>query len=178
MNKLFNKKEKVPTMDFIRAICDYLNVEIWLKPKGEGVEILPKKEKDATSANIDFSLPILGIDGTPIKMNFCGNNTGLDLTLRDVAVNALLYSETQEATRLEGATKIRRLRLAYKIHGFKGPCSINAKDTALLKDAIKESHDSAPVVSHLREIAMARALNIISTHSIAGSADRVWMGRI
>lgn len=81
---------------------------------------------------IDFSAPILDLDGKPIEG---------DLTLGSLSVNALLATlmDHGQPEQLSGTEKVRQAVLAQKIHSEK-TIDLQAEDVALLKDRIGRSY--------------------------------------
>lgn len=89
---------------------------------------------------IDFSKPILGLDGVPLKVQDLDGHP--DFTIRDACVNALLSdrpaSGRPDEPKIDGKEKVRRFRLAQKIYGCKEPINLESDDIVLLKNKIAE----------------------------------------
>jgi len=85
---------------------------------------------------INFDTPILGVNGVPVKIKEDDAERGY--TLRDVCITAVL-AETDKQKPLDGAEKVKRLRLADRIFGCKEPISITAEEIVMLKDQIAKT---------------------------------------
>ena len=81
-------------------------------------------------AAIDFTQPLVGIDGEKIA----GPPAGKPITLGDVAVTAL-QSQLKDEQDMPGAKKFELYRLAGKVYKNKA-CHLTAEEIALLKDRI------------------------------------------
>jgi hypothetical protein len=79
---------------------------------------------------IDFSTPILDLDGTPAK-----NEAGKDTTLGSLAVAALLAVLPEDRTE-PAEQRARRGWLAQKIHDAPEPIELTAEQVAQLKALI------------------------------------------
>lgn len=81
---------------------------------------------------IDFSAQILDLDGKPIP----------DLTLGSMATNALMLPFEDERN-LSGEEKVRRLKLAQRIHGA-DEADLVAEDVTLIKRLIAKGYATLP----------------------------------
>jgi len=79
---------------------------------------------------IDFNQALKDINGKALS------DGGMPITLRDVAVMALLDGE--KTSHLSGIDKARNFRLAVRING--DPDSISVEEVAVLKDHIGRRH--------------------------------------
>jgi len=86
---------------------------------------------------IDFSMPILGIDGKPIKI--MDKEGQPDFTIRDVAVNSLLADSPGNAG-LDGTERVRRFRMADRIFGCREPINLEVEEIVLLKELIAQTY--------------------------------------
>lgn len=82
---------------------------------------------------INFSALITDLGGKPIK------DGDIDMTLKDLAVNALITTLTDargEAERLSGIEKVGNATLAEKIYKSEEPIDLSVEDIAKLKERI------------------------------------------
>lgn len=82
---------------------------------------------------IDFSKPIIGFDGQPMKEATEPNGQAKPVTLKTVCTNALMATKPKDS----GAEKLRKFKLAMDIQG-NGETDLKAEDIALMKDLIGE----------------------------------------
>lgn len=87
---------------------------------------------------VDFSRPILGLDGTPLKQGEAADSP--DMTLGDVAVSALLETlfvpGRREPENLPAEAKVRNAALALAIRGAGESVDVKIEDLSLLKERI------------------------------------------
>ncbi|SMF65992.1 hypothetical protein SAMN02982989_3429 [Xaviernesmea oryzae] len=81
---------------------------------------------------VDFSKPILNLDGSPLEMD------GKVLTLSSVATNALLMTvqDQPDGKRPDPDEAVKKYALAMDIHNAKGPINLDAEEAVLLKRLI------------------------------------------
>lgn len=102
---------------------------------------------------VDFSLPITGLDGKPVKEG------DVDLTFAIVAASALLLNYPDEQN-LPGKEKVERFKLAEKAYAG-GSQSISVEEAALLKRLIAKAY--APLV-------VGRAYEIVDADAAGASS--------
>lgn len=89
---------------------------------------------------VNFSLPILDLNGAPIKEG--GSDANADMTLASISCNALL-APYQDENNLDGAEKTKRFKLALKVNDG-GIIDLAVEDVSLLKRLIAKGY--APLV--------------------------------
>ena len=90
-------------------------------------------------AKIDFSRVLQDFDGKDLPYIKPDGKTDGDLTLRKVAIEALLATlggPDDRAEQLSGQDKLKHAELARRIHRSSAPLTLKAEDVALLKDRI------------------------------------------
>lgn len=96
---------------------------------------------------INFNKALTNLDGTPIRnppKPGMPEETGKELTVASVAINALMNVDFEKET---GEEKVRRYTLAGLIHKEiegKGEVEMEPKDAALIKDLIAKGY--GPIV--------------------------------
>lgn len=95
----------------------------------------------------NLQTPLHFLDGKPLveAVKTGTDETGKDIieqrpiTLAGIAVNALLAQHEDERA-LAGADKVKRYKLAQKIHDAAGEMDVTAEDVALLKTLIGKTY--------------------------------------
>lgn len=98
------------------------------------------------AATIDFSSPMLSLDGTPFR--HCEKDTPeckKPVTLAEVATGALLSPDFPGRPPTEGMEKAKRYDLALKIYKG-GKADVSAEDIVLLKSVIGSNPNYSPAV--------------------------------
>lgn len=93
--------------------------------------------------NINFNAPILNLDGNEITEG------GEAVTLRSVAINALLATLADGAGRPEqlgGTEKVRLATLAQAIHSAEDELDLEVEDVALIKERIGRAYQPLAVM--------------------------------
>lgn len=97
---------------------------------------------------VDFSLVLTSIKGTPIQMpEMVKDKDGKeeevkrDFTLRDAAINGLLFMSEEDVKKLTGVEKIKRNNLADRIWGCKEPINLTSEERVLIKEQINKIYD-------------------------------------
>ena len=85
---------------------------------------------------VAFSKAICDLAGNPVKPD---PNSDSVMRLSSVAVNGILMPRQSDAN-LSGEDKVKRFKLAKRIHDASEPLDISVEDAALLKALIADSH--------------------------------------